>query len=324
MREKRTALIILLILLSLLLFVPQIGVVKAEGIIYILSDGSVEGTDKIQRNDDVYVLTGNLSAGIQVQKSNIVIDGAGYTIQGNGSGTGINISNRTRVTVQNVRIKNFETGIAYCARARDFGCFSSKNIIVGNEVTNNTFSGILIYGGLNNNITGNYVAENGKGVYIKDGSYNFLGSNNFRNNRCGISLYNAPNNTIIENHIENNTVGLSVSAIAYVSSSCNIIINNNFINNAEQVTLDVLFAPKIINIWDNGSEGNYWSNYNGTDYNINGIGDTPYVIDADNQDNYPLMEPTFILEFLLALILVLILVGSLAIVLFKKKVRRQL
>jgi len=39
------------------------------------------------------------------------------------------------------------------------------------------------------------------------------------------------------------------------------------------------------------SGGNYWSDYNGTDDNGDGIGDTPYIIDADNQDKYPLMKP---------------------------------
>jgi hypothetical protein len=54
------------------------------------------------------------------------------------------------------------------------------------------------------------------------------------------------------------------------------------------------------NAWNNGypSGGNYWSDYNGTDFysgpyqNVtgsDGIGDTSYVIDANNTDDYPLM-----------------------------------
>jgi hypothetical protein len=55
-----------------------------------------------------------------------------------------------------------------------------------------------------------------------------------------------------------------------------------------------------VEVEDNGypSGGNYWSDYNGTDMyhgpyqnqtGSDGIGDTPYVIDANNTDNYPLM-----------------------------------
>jgi hypothetical protein len=43
------------------------------------------------------------------------------------------------------------------------------------------------------------------------------------------------------------------------------------------------------NVWDNGSEGNYWSNYNGTDLDNDGIGDTK--LPWEGVDNYPLMNP---------------------------------
>ena len=48
-------------------------------------------------------------------------------------------------------------------------------------------------------------------------------------------------------------------------------------------------ASEPIHTWDDGREGNYWSDYNGTDVNSDGIGDTPYVFDVQNEDRYPLM-----------------------------------
>jgi hypothetical protein len=50
------------------------------------------------------------------------------------------------------------------------------------------------------------------------------------------------------------------------------------------------WTPEYPNFWDNGSEGNYWSNYNGTDANRDGIGDTPYIIEVNSTDRYPLMS----------------------------------
>ena len=44
------------------------------------------------------------------------------------------------------------------------------------------------------------------------------------------------------------------------------------------------------NSWDNGSFGNYWSDYKGSDANSDGIDDSLYYINSNNQDNYPLIN----------------------------------
>jgi hypothetical protein len=50
------------------------------------------------------------------------------------------------------------------------------------------------------------------------------------------------------------------------------------------------------NAWDNGSIGNYWSDYetrypDASEVGQTGVGDTPYVLNADNIDHYPAMYP---------------------------------
>lgn len=91
-------------------------------------------------------------------------------------------------------------------------------------------------------------------------------------------------NTITGNTAYNNWIGIGLTE----NSSDNLIYHNNLINNTYQA------FEEGINIWDKGvkwMEGNYWSDYDGFDGNGDGIGDTPYSINSDTQDNYPLMSP---------------------------------
>jgi hypothetical protein len=77
---------------------------------------------------------------------------------------------------------------------------------------------------------------------------------------------------------------------AEVPSSGNFIYHNNLIGN---IWMQAYTVSGAVNFWDDGypSGGNYWSDYTGVDANGDGIGDTPYIIDADNIDHYPLMKP---------------------------------
>jgi parallel beta-helix repeat protein len=187
-----------------------------------------------------------------------------------------------------------------------------------NNVTNNEF-GIWLDSVSNNTILKNSFTYNERGVYLLDSWNNSLLKNNITDNNYGtvgihivessnnnisrnvlssnlrrfkgIELDDSSNNSLCENEIANNTYGIYL----YISSN-NSFFHNDFKNNTNQVYDDSWQNPSVlqsINVWDDGypSGGNYWSDYSGTDANNDGIGDSPYVIDANNTDNYPLINP---------------------------------
>ena len=139
----------------------------------------------------------------------------------------------------------------------------------------------------NNSIEGNKIINNDFGIWFHGSSYhNNIVKNKILNNGYGIRLWASSDyNTISENNIT-----ASSKYGIFISSSSNNKIYHNFLDNTNQVYFDTGFEK---NIWDDGYPygGNYWSDYAGADANGDGIGDTPYVIDANNQDRYPLMKP---------------------------------
>jgi parallel beta-helix repeat protein len=219
---------------------------------------------------------------------------------------------------------------------------SSNNQVAENDVTNNG-EGIGLSGSPNNCIAGNNVTNCSQGIRLSGSSNNILVGNNLEGNRDGMLLYSAPN-SISGNNITNNVNGIEVFSssgdnsisgnnitnneygIYLYSSSSDSISGNNFINNTNQA---VVYGISI-NTWDDGypSGGNYWSDYTGVDLksgpyqNItgsDGIGDTPYIIDANNTDHYPLMTQHVVPEFSLFLILPLFMTVTLLVVVILKK-----
>jgi parallel beta-helix repeat protein len=175
---------------------------------------------------------------------------------------------------------------------------SSKNIVVGNNMTTNGATGIVISFCSDSSVIGNNVANNVQGISVVASTNNTIARNTIDNNGYGINLasnggQSSYNNSMSRNNVTNNSFSVLIQ-----NCSSNKFHYNNFINNSHQV----IFSPLgYSDIWDNGyaSGGNYWGDYNGTDLNSgpyqnltgsDGIGDTPYFIDANNRDNYPFMK----------------------------------
>ena len=283
---------------------------EASGTIYIRADGSIDPpTAPISTVDNVtYTFTGNINDSIVVERDNIVVDGAGCTVQGTGAldSKGMDLSERTNVTVRNTQIKKFYDGIHLTS--------SSNNSMNGNSITNNSYGIVCIFMSSNNNMGGNSITANdGCGILLYHSSNNDISGNNITNNGGGIRLGYSSNNVISGNTITNN----SYYCIELDASLNNTVCHNNFISNTFQVNNH---TPDYANSWDNGREGNYWSDYDGTDANHDGIGDTPYIIDANNTDNCPLMTQYIIPEFPSLLILPLIFTATLlAVTIYRRK-----
>ncbi len=157
MKQSALRLILLVILISALVSLPKMGTVTANGTIYIRAGGNVEGTDKIQRVGDVYTFTSDIYEPIVVERDNIVVDGAGYTLQGTGANesVGINLSSRSNITVSNLQIMYFEEGIRL---------EGLSNRVINNHVANNSYGICLEVSSKNNIISGNNLTNNWWGI----------------------------------------------------------------------------------------------------------------------------------------------------------------
>jgi len=253
-----------LILFLCFVWVPilKIGIVKAEGILQINHDGSIQGTDLIQRTNNTYTFTNDISGNIVVLKDFIIIDGAGFTLNGSGYSpqTGIDLTFRKNVTVKNLVIIEYDVGI-FCRP----GAGTTTNIT----------------------IWGNYIHNCDIGIEFQGTSNNLIKLNSFKNNSIDISIeYVLGNNFITQNSID-----------SYVQ-----------VWMSDQPTIDL----------------NYWTDYNGTDNDGDGIGDTPYYYQDILQDSHPLIDPVPVIpEFPSLIILPILAVSTLVMIGIINKISKK-
>ena len=172
---------------------------------------------------------------------------------------------------------------------------SSNNRIINNSVDSNAQHGIHLESS-SNNVTENNASNNGWGIVLFSSSNNSIANNTASNNLRGICIGYCANNTVTGNIASNNTVtGI------YLESSNNNTIYNNYFNNTNNSydtgnnTWNTTNATGTNIVGGPYLGGNYWSDYEGTDFDGDKLGDTllPYNCSGlirNGGDHHPLIK----------------------------------
>ena len=177
----------------------------------------------------------------------------------------------------------------------------SDSIISENNFFGNKGTAISIYYNSSNvSITNNIIANNTDGIKLGNALLtNIYGNNVSYNEGFGTQFYGVNNAILHGNNIIGNLIGIELAnydlgdLLPKVGSG-NRVYYNNLVGNAKNALVQNSYPYNGSSIygfrgngtdvvsWDNGSVGNYWSDYKG-----NGT----YVIDQNNIDYHPLTQP---------------------------------
>jgi parallel beta-helix repeat protein len=161
--------------------------------------------------------------------------------------------------------------------------YTTNSSIIDNQISNN-YHGIQLENCTGINITGNSVKNNqARGIYLQGSNNNSIKNNAITENGVGIQIGDKHigrddanvNNQIVGNNITENRHGIEIELL-----SINMFYHNSFINNKKQFSFTsyAVEDESLLLNWDNGVEGNYWSDHINNDTNHDGIVDTEYEI----------------------------------------------
>jgi|GEM_PF-2985981 len=275
-----------------------------------------DGVNAAASAGTVFVFNGNYSEQVLIEKPLHLLGEKRDSTIVSGSGGGHVI----KATGDNICIQGFTTGnggygieINSADSVRVDSCMCMENTcgIVLEGATNATIAscvlkynthGILLspqLSNLNNTIVDNIIQYNSEsGIFFEHGyqESNIVQGNDISyNGRYGIDMV-----TSWYNEIFNNTfIGNDSYAILITRCMCggqdNEFHHNDFILNNNGAVQAYDYIDYGQNYWysQSDSEGNYWSDYDGQDVNLDGVGDTPYYLAGglNGPDLYPLMEP---------------------------------
>ena len=251
---------VLLAFVSMLLLLATFGTritipVSASPLDVYPGDSIQDAINSAELGETIFVHEGTYYERVRVNKTVSLVGENRVTTIIDGGGTGTVI----KVTADNVNVSGF-------------------TIQNGGDIP---YSGLFVGNSNGSTISNNIIRNSAYGIeLLKSNGSSIIGNTIMNSSWAGIYIHDSNENIIHGNIIANNSIG------AWIPSSAipNTFYHNNFINNPSQA---IDFGPSN---WDNGTEGNFWSDYTGEDLDDDGIGDTPHEMNP-GMDCYPLMSP---------------------------------
>ena len=278
--------------------------------IYIRSNGNIEtnGANSsavpISRNGNVYTLNAAMELeNMTIEKNNIVLDGNFFPIQIVGPGgykhgpiiAYLNVVGAENVTLRNLNIPRFQVLFQNSLYSQMLNSTfvsvimnNSRAILVSD---NNIWHGATVGLTNSNDCT---VSNSGVGYFSLRNAYNnkLLNNNMSMVKQLAIRIDNSSSNLFFGNRIERSIKLLELTGASgnnlfvgnYVQGSFNYdpTINNSGVNTFYHNNFVYVYWNKTLASSPNNWDGNYWNDYQGY---------SPHIIDANNQDNNPLMNP---------------------------------
>lgn len=280
----------------------------------------------------IFVESGTYYEHVVVSKSiSIIGENKDATIiDGNGTEYGLGRDSVVYVTADNVLFSRCKVrrsgGNSYWDLAGAI-CLASNNSTVSGNIVESNYRGIIVgdpylRSVANNTVIGNIVQNNNYGIFGYILSNSTVSDNTISKNTYGIYFMGwSSHNYVHDNVVVENDYGIILSAPVVIGGASqhitegnlsaenpyrtyaeenpfleynNSICRNDFVNNTIQASVGDFYSE--LDSWDNGSEGNYWSDYktkypNATEMDSSGVWNAPYSIDTNNTDRYPLVNP---------------------------------
>jgi hypothetical protein len=255
----------------------------------------------IQHQENTYTLTANTTSMLTIEKSNIILDGNGYALVGS---HGLRLTKVTNVTIKDLTIDTHYLHL-WLDHAQNCTLLNITSDIFLSNSNYNLISNCSATVELQSSRYNTIKYCNVGGITFDRSNYNSILYSTFWTQGPSLDIWSSSNNLVFgntfskfwywivmagsstNNHIVANNVWAGQLYLVDKLVGTNYIYHNNFWNFKWNRSATTNSA----NVWSSSDKGNYWANYGGFDTNHDGVGDTPYVIDTTNQDNYPLMTP---------------------------------